>query len=65
MVCTQHSGTSKERVDVVILPADKVNATVVTDEVQYEEKIRMHLETPVFCNINNDSHWPNREEDHD
>ena len=39
---------------MVILPADKGNATVVMDADQYEEKMCAPLETPVYCKINKD-----------
>jgi len=39
---------------MVILPADKGNATVVMDKSQYEEKMLTHLKNPVYRKISKD-----------
>ena len=42
----------KQKGDIVILPADKGNVTVVLDKIQYEEKMRTLLGNPVYRKIN-------------
>ena len=44
----------KQKGDIVILPADKGNATVVLDKIQYEEKMRTLLENAVYHKISKD-----------
>ena len=46
--------TLKGKDGIVILPADKGNTTVMMEDDQYEEKIRVHLETPVYRMIDTD-----------
>ena len=46
--------TLKQDQDVVFLPADKGNITVVMDSVQYEEKIKNLLDDPVYLKVKRD-----------
>ena len=44
----------QERQDLVILTADKGNATVVMDQADYKKKIKDLLEDPVYRKISKD-----------
>ena len=44
----------KKREDIVIMKADKGNATVVMDKEQYDEKLKDILQPPTYKRINRD-----------